>query len=302
MDWEGTSLEKGNSHAIKAFKERWCVPIVHYFNPAYYTHPSFNGTEVNNFLHGLLFEDDEMGLHLHTPKHFLISAGVSPRLSPCFSQHGDFNVGDMNGQEVMLLAYRKEEVKALIEMALAIFRENQLPAVQSFRAGGWMADERVWEALAELGLPIESSAGNSFFLKGSSWEGDNLERYSELLWGQRSRATHPFALDTFSGPVLEIPNNLGAIDYWNDQNIYQVLGELLKADDELTSPPLLVINSHQETAAEHLPKLEDFLTYLHGVYGSRVSFITNREVYFDYLSVGQNARKSEHREFAPNSG
>jgi hypothetical protein len=286
MDWEGTSLESVNATAIKDFKARWNVPIVHFFNPTYYTNPLFSPKAVNSFINNVFEKDDEIALHLHTPKHFLTKAGVTPRLSPCFSHLGDFNVGEMSGQEVMLLAYRKEEVKALLEKSLSLFKQNGLPRVQSFRAGGWMADERVWEALIEVGLPIESSAGNSFFLKGSSWEGDNLERYSELLWGNLARGTRPFSLETFSGSLIEIPNNLGAIDYWNNTNIYQVLGELLKADEELQSPPLLVINSHQETAAENMHKLNDFLTYLHGVYGNRLSFITNRDAYLEHLGQG----------------
>jgi hypothetical protein len=286
MDWEGTGLEEKNLMAIRNFKERWRVPIVHYHNPAYYTHPYFCASEVHAFTSQAFFEDDEIALHLHTPQHLLDQAKVEVRHAPCFSRLGDYNPGPFKGQEVMLLAYPKDDVKKLIEFSLALFKVHGLGPVQSFRAGGWMADERVWEALAEVGIFVESSAANRRFLKGSSWEGDNLDRYSELLWGNRGSKLFPFILQTFSGQLLEIPNNLGAIDYWNTENIYQTFNELLSTGSEAKGPyrePVLVINSHQETAAEHLPKLHEFLAYLHGAYGDQISFVTNRDIYFERL-------------------
>ncbi len=286
MDWEGTGLEEKNLMAICDFKERWRVPFVHYHNPAYYTHPNFSEAEVHAFTSLAFSKDDEIGLHLHTPQHLLARAGVEPRHSPCFSRLGDYNPGPMKGQEVMLLAYQKHEVKRLVEYSLNLLKSHGYYHIQSFRAGGWMADERVWEVLSEVGVPIESSAANRRFLEGSSWEGDNLDRYSELLWGTRGSELFPFNLQTFSGQLLEIPNNLGAIDYWNTENIYQTFNELLAAGTEEQAhrgAPVLVINSHQETAADNLPKLHEFLAYLHGAYGDAFSFVTNKDIYIDNL-------------------
>ncbi|MCR9204077.1 MAG: hypothetical protein NXH75_05845 [Halobacteriovoraceae bacterium] len=285
MDWEGTSLEAKNLEAIQEFKERWNVPMVHFFNPAYYTHPDFTREQVNSFVKKTFKPEDEVALHLHTPQHFLKQAGVSPRFSPCFSRLGDYNAGAMNGQEVMLLAYQKDEVKKLIEASLKVFRENGIEQIHSFRAGGWMADERVWEALSEVGIPIESSAGNWEFLKGSSWEGDNLDRYSQILWGERGKSIHPYSLESFSGQLFEIPNNLGAIDYWSEGNFYHVFDNLMPnlEGNSTVASPVFVINSHQETAAEHFPKLYEFLAYLHGAYGDRLKFVTNKEIYFEEI-------------------
>lgn len=289
MDWEGTGLKEKNLLAIEDFKARWNIPIVHFYNPAYYTHPDISESEIHDFVGRAFFKEDEIGLHLHTPQHLLNRAGVKLRPSPCFSRLGDFNPMPFKGQEVMLLAYSKDEVKTLIQYSLGLLKSHGFHSIQSFRAGGWMADERVWESLCETGLSIESSAANTTFLKGSSWEGDNLERYSELLWEKKGASLYPFPLQTFSGSLLEIPNNLGAIDYWNEENIYQTFNELISShlsregNVAVSEEVVLVINSHQETAAENMPKLYEFLKYLHGVYGDKVEFITNREVFYRRL-------------------
>jgi hypothetical protein len=261
MDWEGTSLHPRNLSRINEFKNFWDIPMVHFLNPAYYTKKEVKTKNERNWIDqqvkSVLQSDDEVALHLHTPKHLVQAAGVGQRLSPCFSQQGDLNQGEMNGQEVMLLTYPKADVKALINFSIDLLEKRGFKNINSFRAGGWMADERVWEALIECGLNIESSATNAKYLKGSSWEGDNLERYIQLLWENIDEGTKPFYLETFSGYIYEIPNNLGAIDYWNQEKIGSILKNI-KAERLKQSDLCLVINSHQETAAEHLDKLDYF--------------------------------------------
>lgn len=282
MDWEGTDLKEENLEAIREFKRSWAVPMVHFHNPAYYTNPYLSEEEVQKFTDEAIGVDDEVGLHLHTPRHLLTHAGVSSKTSPCFSRLGDYNVGEQYGQEVMLLAYHKEEIKKLLDFSIRLFKEKGFSPIHSFRAGGWMADERVWEALAEVGIPIDSSATHASYLDGTGWSGENLQRYIPLIWGEEGKRTRPYQLQSFSGPLLEIPNNLGAIDYWDSLNIYQIFASLLNEEQE--SEQIFVINSHQETAARFMPSLMEFLSYLRSSYGDQLSFTTNRDILHDRLT------------------
>lgn len=278
MDWEGTSLESRNLDAIKNFKEKWDAPFVHYYNPAYYTNPSLKGVSINKSVKSILCSNDEIGLHIHTPQHFVKAAKIAPRLGPCFSQYGDYHSGEFNGQEVMLLAYAKPEIKQLLSFSQELLGKNGFKNISSFRAGGWMSDEKVWEALIETGFSIESSGTNYHYLNGSSWEGDNLQRYISLIWGDMGIRTKPYFLETFSGSIYEVPNNLGAIDYWRTQYINEHLEQIVsehEQDDDL----LLVINSHQETFEDNDEKLDTFLEGLSDAFGpENIEFTTNREV------------------------
>lgn len=282
MDWEGISLEHKNLSAISQFKQKWNAPIVHYKNAAYYTNKRLENMDINKTMKSVISQDDEIGLHLHTPRHFVQAAGVMPRMAPCFSKYGDYNAGDMNGQEVMLVAYNKDEVKAMIQYSLEKLKSNGFDAIHSFRAGGWMSDERVWEALVETGIPIESSATNYNLLNGSSWEGDNLQRYISLIWGELNVLSRPYYLQNFCGSLFEIPNNLGAIDYWKEQTIDDHLAAITdhyNANEDM----YLVINSHQETAQENFHKLDNFLSRLTDDYGDEINFTTNKDIYFNEL-------------------
>lgn len=283
MDWEGTSLEHSNLERVKQFKSDWDIPFVHFYNPAYYTDPGHAKININKKVKRVFSKDDEIGLHLHTPRHLLWAANLSPRIGPCFSHYGDFNPGVYNGQEVMLLAYSKHELKELINYSLEKLNKNGFKNINSFRAGGWMSDEKVWEALIETGLPIESSATNSKFLDGSSWEGDNIQRYISLLWGDIQINTRPYYLQTYSGQIFEIPNNLGAIDYWNDPLIQRQIDQIC-AEYNTYEKLLLVINSHQETFKEHSNKLEYFLGQLEYHFGkNKIQYTTNKEIYSQEL-------------------
>ena len=279
MDWEGTALHSQNLEAIRDFKKSWGAPIVHYYNPAYYTNPMLKKVRINKEVKSVLESNDELGLHIHTPSHFVKAANILPRVGPCFSQYGDYNLGEFSGQEVMLLAYSKPEIKHLLNYSLEVLSKNGFKELNSFRAGGWMSDEKVWEALIETGFSIESSATNYHYLNGSSWEGDNLQRYISLIWGNMGINTKPYFLQTFSGSIYEVPNNLGAIDYWREQYIEDHLEQIsceYKKDNDL----LLVINSHQETFKDHKGKLETFLDGLEDAFGpNNIEFTTNSDVF-----------------------
>jgi hypothetical protein len=290
VDWEGTSLKEKNLGRIKEFKKRWKIPMVHFLNPAYYTKSDLRAKEVDQKVDSVLEIDDEVGLHLHTPQHLINAAGITPRFDTCFSEHGDYNPGEMKGQEVMLLSYNKSEVKELIEFSINKLKSRGHKQITSFRAGGWMADERVWESLIECGLEIESSATNPRLLDGSSWEGDSLQRYLNLLWDDIECTSSPFFLETFSGKILEVPNNLGAIDYWKENTISKFMDEIKQQHlqgEDLT----LVVNSHQETASKEFDKLDNFIETMIENFGEQeISFCTNKEVYQDEYNSRQRMR------------
>ncbi len=279
VDWEGTSLREENLGRIRQFKKRWQVPVVHFMNPAYYTKSSFSSEEVDEKIDSVLAQDDEIGLHLHTPHHLVHAAGVTPRQGPCFSIDGDYNQGEMKGQEVMLLSYDKSEIRELIDYSLKKLKSRGFKGITSFRAGGWMADERVCESLIDCGLKVESSATNPSLLDGSGWEGDNLQRYLNLLWDGVECTTSPFLLETNSGKIMEIPNNLGAIDYWKKSTISSLIDEIKERysqQKDLT----LVVNSHQETAKIQFDKLDNFMETLNECFGAdEIKVCTNKEVY-----------------------
>ncbi|MBC77770.1 MAG: hypothetical protein CME64_17325 [Halobacteriovoraceae bacterium] len=284
VDWEGTDLEDKNLQRIKQFKREWNVPLTHYLNPGYYTNPKTCELEVTKSINDILFNDDDLGLHLHAPKHFVTSAGVAPRSGPCFSSLGDYNIGEEHGQEVMLHSFPKEDVYKLIKYSKSLMNKYGFNTLRSFRAGGWMSDEAIFESLQENNIFIESSATVASLLEGSSWEGDNLQRYISIIWDKIDLYSDPFFVTTSKGKLLEIPNNLGAIDYWKEDWI-SILSEKTIQATRTKGSHIAVINSHQETASDHWDKLDSFLHTIKASKEVNVSFSTNSEIAHQMMSA-----------------
>lgn len=277
MDWEGCDLKEENLESIIEFKQDYHCPITHYLNPGYYTNPKTKMDEVTTKIKNTLGSDDENGLHLHAPRHFVEDAGVPLKNSPTFSKHGDYNSGAEYGQEVMLHGYSKEELNKLIAHSKKILAEKGFSEIKSFRAGGWMCDDKLADTLAENDFEIESSATVASLLEGSSWENDNLGRYISMMWDKINMESSPYFFESSSKQMLELPNNFGAIDYWRPTWIDTLADKCIEYARKNKSF-LAVINSHQETFKENVGKLKTFLELLKIKFKGEIEFTTNKRV------------------------
>lgn len=273
VDWEGVSLESENLKRIQSFKQRWSVPIVHYMNPAYFTDPGLSQKFHSSIIKKLIMDDDELGLHIHTPRHFVEAAGVSFRSQPSFSTAGDSHLGAQCGQEVMLHAYSKTDFAKFLSYSYSVFENYGFPAPRSFRAGGWMLDEEKIAVLAEFKILIDSSAAPAEVLDGSCWQGESLQRYLSILWGNINKNSQPY---WHPRGVLEVPNNLGAIDYWKTTDVTPLVSKNVKLAESKRN--ILVVTAHQESAAQHFSLLDQFMEQLKQEKKVSVRFINQQEL------------------------
>jgi hypothetical protein len=227
-------------------------------------------------------EKDELGLHIHPQKVLVEAAGLNFLSSPSFSKGWAPTFGPLAGQEVMLHTYPERDLYQLIRFSLEVLEHYGFRDIHSFRAGGWMAGQNVFEALTQLNFRYESSATSAQFLNGTSWQGENLQRYIEMIWPDINDHSGPYQVQTQYGHLWEVPNNLGAIDYWqadrDDEKIESILEGAQKKEEHL-----VVINSHQETALENWPKLIQFLKKLSHAslkHSEQLRFVTNKS-YFE---------------------
>lgn len=285
MDWEGCDLKEQNLDSIREFKSAYHCPITHYLNPGYYTNPRTKEDNVTDKIRSTVLEDDEPGLHLHAPRHFVEAAGVGLKSSPAFSKHGDYNSGAEHGQEVMLHGYSKEELDQMISLSKSILAAKGFENLKSFRAGGWMCDDKLAQSLADHDFEIESSATVASLLEGSSWENDNLGRYISMMWEDIDMDSSPYFFQSSEKEMLELPNNFGAIDYWRPEWI-EALVEKCLAFAKSKNGFLAVINSHQETFKENVEKLKAFIELLRSKFSGEIEFTTNRAVLSELKTQG----------------
>ncbi len=274
VDWEGISLDHTNLKSLSDFKNFWNIPLTHYFSPAYWTHPQILNQGIDQSHIEEIFRDNEVGLHIHTPQHFIEKLGLPLRLKPTFALSGDQHEHYLKGQEVMLLAYSRDEFRKILLESLKMFDQHHIPRPRSFRAGGWMISPEQLHELQDLGFEIDSSAVPPDFFKKTSWQNENLHRYAQLLWSEITDQTTPYwALPS----LLEIPNNLGAIDYWTLENINTLVTENLNQAYQ-KNRHLFVITAHQETFADQREKIEIFFECLSRQNDYHVNFVNHHDV------------------------
>lgn len=295
VDWEGMDLEEKNLQCLADFKRDFQLPLLHYLNPTYFLDSPQKANAKASFIRSLIDEKDELGLHIHPQKILVEAAGTPFQSAPNFSRDRASNYGPLAGQEVMLHTYSEKDLYQLIRFSLDILQRYGFQDIHSFRAGGWMAEQNVFEALAQLNFKYESSATSAKFLNGTSWQGENLQRYIELLWPEISDSSGPYQVSTHNGPLWEVPNNLGAIDYWeenyNDEKMQRILKNAQVKDNHL-----VVINSHQETAYENWPKLTNFLKQLSlgaSQYSQNLKFVTHRTYFGEEASSEYTPQKQK---------
>lgn len=275
VDWEGTSLEEKNLASLRDFKKRYHVPFLHYMNPAYFTHPALKNRDISSQLNRCIFEDDEMGLHLHGPRHLIEQCGVKFRSQPSFTVQGDAHEGAMRGQEVMLHTYNQSEFSQLLFFSTHLFKKQGWSDLKSFRAGGWMISPEQVRCLSDFGFKFDSSAVSPQSLVGTSWEGESLHRYSEILWGHISHASLPYWVG--HSEILEVPNNLGAIDYWSSQHLHYNCQESASLAKN-KGYHLVVVTAHQETFHQYCSRLEKFINELISDKNLEVNFTLNKQL------------------------
>lgn len=275
VDWEGLSVDPKNIQGIRGFKAKYSVPLVHYMNPAYFTHPGLEQGHPDIQIANCLFADDELGLHLHGVKHFVRQSGVLFRSQPSFSRAGDQNGGELCGQEVMLHGYTPLEFKKLLQFACETLKQKGFVRPCSFRAGGWMISPEQIKVLEECGFVVDSSAVPSFCLENSSWKNESLHRYVNLLWDGIHTNSQPYWFSS-QKKILEIPNNLGAIDYWSDDLIKKYCEQLIRLSDDGESS-VVVVTAHQETFVDYIYRFEKLISDLTPYV--TLNFVTNKEIY-----------------------
>lgn len=269
VDWEGLSLDDYNIQKILKFKHRWGIPLTHFVSPGYWTFSATQKAAQYLEANHSVFKGDEIGLHLHAPAHFIKEVGISLRTSPAFSHSGDENDRELTGQEVMLFAYDEPEFLAIVQKGLEILQAQGFTDLHSFRAGGWMLGPHHHQVLQDLGFYWDSSAVPHSALKGTIWERENLYRYARVLWQGVSANTQPYSLLSH---LTEVPNHLGAIDYWKADQVQSHLEQVLSQSLE-DSSRLLVLTCHQETFAENEQKMNDFMYSLYRQRDYQLRFI-----------------------------
>jgi hypothetical protein len=270
VDWEGEDLSDANLAAMEEFRRDYPqIPLTHFLNAAYFTSGQYSPQEATARIRRGLKPCDEFGLHIHGWKDLFEASFQAAGLrnstyknGPAFWGPQSSPLGNRVGHDVPIKLYSREELQSVIRFSLQTLKQNGLSgSYQSFRAGGWMADDQVLAAVAQEGFSVDSSAIPPEFLQ-MRINGSPLFSNVEELWG--SNGAHPTTDTTAPYTILpgltEVPGALFA-DYVTDNYIDIVMRDLLR-----TSRPILHLSFHEETANQFLYILREILSRMQSDY------------------------------------
>lgn len=254
VDWEGAYFEEPDLAAMEAFgRELPEVPLTHLLNAAYFTKEDADAAEVVARMRRVIRAGDETGLHVHAWESLARAAGVTPRDEPSFLSDGALVIDGDAGFDIALEAYSVEEIRAFVGTSRALLEAHGFSLSRSFRAGGWLAGERVRQAVRAHGFDIDTSAVDAGWLDEA--EGTPLQASIRAIWPDITPVSQPFFIDTPAGRLLEMPDTGGLADYLTEEEMRAHLGLALHEVGATKRTRFAHVGFHQEGAADFAPRV-----------------------------------------------
>ncbi len=262
VDWEGQDLRQENIQAMHDFRTQMpSVRMVQFLNAAYFTKPGANATDVKAKIHQAILPTDERGLHIHGWKRLVEASGVAFRSKPSFWGPQYPLQDDCSfdcGHEIAISAYTEPEMEKIVRFSIDTLYANGFGHAKSFRAGGWMANENVRQAIVSEGITWDSSAVPSTFLAGEL-HGLPLLDWVGTMWKGTTDTSQPYAISTSAGTLKEAPDNGALADYATADEMFQTFLDNEAAFQNDKKTRTIVIGFHEETAAKYIYRVKDAL-------------------------------------------
>jgi hypothetical protein len=249
VDWEGANLAQDNLNTMADFRSEFpAIKLTHFVSAGYFTQENALSSDLIEAFNSVISTDDEVGLHVHAWKSLVEASGVTYRDAPQYlNSRRTFPRGDDHGHDVMLNAYTRSELVAILQQSISQFSANGIQLAPIFRAGGWIADTKVLEALADVGFTADSSAVPSEHLR-AELDGEPLYAEVNRIWSNIQPSTEVYSRQLPSGrSITEYTDNFCLADYVDGDKAVDLLKTRINAAAP-GSDIYVHYGFHQETA------------------------------------------------------
>jgi uncharacterized membrane protein len=260
FDWEGWDVSDAVMAQMETLSERYGqIPFTHFVSPRTFLEPAVPPVRqraITTFLRNRrTAAGDEIALHLHMHFDLVEAAGVTPRKTNAWGYRS------AEGYDIPTTEYTKEEFAQILAWSLSRMRDTGLPMPQGYRAGGWFADSRILETIANAGLSYDASGRqrpSSGAFKTTPWDlPAGAQPYFPSAANQNT--TGPDRL-----PILEIPDNALSTFESSPETIISALAAVYPGG-VLSSPRVLSGVSHPQMADREFAKLPSVFAAVDGM-------------------------------------
>jgi hypothetical protein len=259
VDWEGVSLEQENIETMQAFRKKFPhIPMLQLLNPVYFLRDHTNNIVLSNIIKSTFLASDTHGLHVHAWKSLVTYCGIPYQNSHSFADTNEACETADCGYTVSLeYAYSQKELTKLIACSSNVLVENGFASPKHFRAGGWQLGPKLMAALQANGFIWDSSVTDANLLTTRWHDESGMVKMLRQLHPNSTPLDQPYAV---SSNIMEYPNNASLADYTSTKQIVSMFKQLLVAKKNV-----MVLGFHQETATNHLNRLENAIPQMEAI-------------------------------------
>lgn len=292
VDWEGEALEEKHLGAMAAFRKAFPkIPLTHFICPAYFVDYEGEASDIKEgnkkrktrnakanidafkkqIFGPVILKTDELALHMHCPASLLTACKVQPPSDKTRSfEHETYEKEKVKekesepGQNVCLCDLDPGRIMLLIGNARGLLKSYLGGKPIGIRAGGWFCNDKVLDALAELGFAYDSSVpGEEVFLGDADW----FDKWLTKIWDSKIdkdpfwKLTHlknvPYTVE--SKPewfvakkkrMIEMPNNGALLPIEDAKGICKQITDAVKRAKETSALQYVNTGFHQECAGD----------------------------------------------------
>jgi len=259
VDWEGVSLEQENIETMQAFRKKFPhIPMLQLLNPVYFLRDHPNNIVLSNIIKSTFLASDTHGLHVHAWKSLVTYCGIPYQNSHSFADTNEACETADCGYTVSLeYAYSQKELTKLIACSSNVLVENGFASPKHFRAGGWQLGPKLMAALQANGFIWDSSVTDANLLTTRWHDESGMVKMLRQLHPNSTPLDQPYAVSSY---IMEYPNNASLADYTSTKQIVSMFKQLLVAKKNV-----MVLGFHQETATNHLNRLENAIPQMEAI-------------------------------------
>lgn len=194
------------------------IPITHFVTPRSY------GKSIADILNtaDAILPGDEVGLHIHAWNDLLTEMKDEALAEEGAKLTDKYDTGS-DGKDTPLAAFQPKSIAKIVEYCHSKLEAMSGVKAKSFRGGAWFASDAIYEALAAVGVTVDSSPipynlinyptdAVANFLKGL-W-GDDKANYGNALTAAKAAGpitieTQPYDLAVKTGSMRVMPLTWG---------------------------------------------------------------------------------------------
>lgn len=280
--WEGLDLKTENLETLKRMRVDFPnMPIIHFIDPAYFTHPESDENKIQSAINSALMKEDRVCLHNHSWNGLLKQSGVTPRYNSSYwGQKINPKLCEKRacGHEVPITDYTKSELYKILAYSQTLMQKHFNLTTNCYMAGAWLMSKDLLDVLIALNFKYDFSYTNLELLQ-KRLKPFPLYQMIKSGWIDYEEANTPRFIHRPLGWIFEFGVIAASLDYHSNDGLKALFDAHIEATKTGKNLFPFHFSLYQESFRSQYPRLKEVLHYISEKYGK----LPNKPEELDYF-------------------